>query len=172
MGRVSTVAVVIAMGCLSLAGCTSSSLSVGLPCRTSQLSITISGPGAAAGHEGALIHFRNISKAECSMVGYPFVEQVNGLQALDTPQGYMGGLKNPDTLPLVDLAPNQTATSVLEAINGLGYSRPCPSVTGQMGTSIEPPGQEKAVTLALTLADSVCSQLQVHPVVAGKTGDS
>lgn len=171
MARVTTVVVLISLASLSLAGCASSSTSVGLPCRISQLSITISTPGAAAGHEGALIHFRNISKAACSMVGYPFVAQANGLQALDTPQGYMGGLKNPDTLPAVVLAPNQTATSVLEAVNILAYSPPCPTVTGKMGTSIEPPGQEKAVTVALTLADSVCSQLQVHPVVAGQTGD-
>lgn len=177
MRRACVLIVLILVYPFSVAACTGSSTSAAPECRTSQLTITAVPGGVAAGHSAIDIHFRNVSKVQCSMVGYPFVSDINAkgapvLQAIPTPQGYIGGLRNPDTLPIVDLAPGQTATSIIEAVNSANYFPPCPTVTGETGMFVQPPGQEKGVTVPLTLGNSVCSQLEVHPVVAGQVGDS
>lgn len=143
-------------------------------CTTSQLVITVVPGGAAGGHYGLLARFRNKGHAECSLVGYPVVADVNAsgghlLAATLTPQGYIGGLRNANTLPAATLAPGQTATAVIEALNTTS-SPPCPTVTGETGLFVAPPGQTEGTTFPLVIGNSICSQLEVHPVVAGMTG--
>jgi hypothetical protein len=169
-------ALLLLIGTSTLAGCTSSSTS-GVPrCTTAQLNITASPGGVAAGHSSVLVRFRNVVRTSCSLIGYPSIADVgsNGaeiLGAVPTPNGYIGGLRDPNTLPETTLRPGETATSIVEAVNSANYQPPCPTLAGITGMSITPPGQARGVTVTMTLGDSICSQLEVHPVVKGQTGD-
>jgi len=173
--RVLMMSVVIAT---LLSACTngSSSASAYSECRTADLTITLSGPGSAAGHFGLLIHFRDVGSRACSLAGYPGVDIANSagsilLVATPTPSGYMGGLKNINHIPVADLKRGGKATAVLEEINPLDAQiASCQTAPDQAALLIYPPNQSRAVRVPTPIHASDCSNLEIHPVLAGSTG--
>jgi hypothetical protein len=138
-------------------------------CTIIDLNITVGGGDAGAGHRSVALIFRNTATATCQLRGYPGVAALDGQgtqveQAQRSPAGYLGGLKG-TTVPTVDVAPGQTASALVEALaSGPGGA----SCTGYRGLLVTPPDETHSVRLALTWDG--CSNLQIHPVVPGDTG--
>lgn len=139
-------------------------------CSTAVLSITPGRTGVGLGHVGTPILFRNTGIVGCHLQGYP------GLAALDdsgrqvvraerTPQGYLGGLPFGASPPIVELAPGETASALVEANNN--PSPPATSCASYPAILVTPPDDTRSVSVALSV--SGCS-LQIHPVVACDTG--
>jgi uncharacterized protein DUF4232 len=139
-------------------------------CATAGLAISTDGEGAALGHGGVAVHFRNTGTATCRLTGYPGVAALDAAgrqaaQADRTPSGYIGGLA-PDnqTPPIVDVARGETATALVETTHVSSDPAPCPQYAGLLVT---PPGETHSVRL--TVGFSGCT-IQVHPVVPGDIG--
>jgi hypothetical protein len=147
------------------------------PCTATELGVTFTSAGAAAGHGGVRLHFTDLSTRTCTLYGYPGVAAIDGagkqvLQATRTPNGYMGGLPaGTGTVPLVQLAPDQAATAILEWSNvPQGNQTSCPSYAGFLVT---PPNTTRSTTLRPASGGlSLCPTLEIHPVLAGSTGES
>jgi hypothetical protein len=139
-------------------------------CSTSVLSITPGRVGAALGHVGAPVLFRNTGSAPCHLQGYPGVAALDdsgrqAAQAERTPQGYLGGLAFGTSPPVVELRPGETASALVEAHNI--PTLPATSCVSYPSLLVTPPDDTRSVSIALSM--SGCS-LQVHPVVAGDMG--
>jgi Domain of unknown function (DUF4232) len=126
--------------------------------------------GAATGHVGLTLLFRNSGSAPCTLTGYPGAALVTAtghqLQIARTPQGYMGGLSPSATAnPVVRLAPGQFASAILEGedVNPVTTGS-CPRYSALL---ITPPNQRVSVRLNRSLA--ICDPT-IHPVVSGTTG--
>jgi hypothetical protein len=79
----------------------------------------------------------------------------------------MGGLP-PDnqTPPIVDLAPGETASALLEGTNNpTGTATSCPIYSAILVT---PPGETHSVRVGISMRG--CTGLEIHPVVPGSTG--
>lgn len=140
-------------------------------CTTSQLEIAPGRTGAGLGHSGTPILFRNRGTAPCHLRGYPGVAGLDAagnqvVQAARSLQGYLGGLRSGDSPPLVELAPGETASALVEGTNNPeGTATSCPSYPSLLVT---PPDDTQSVRVTAGL--SGCSLIQVHPVVPGTTG--
>lgn len=141
-------------------------------CASSQLTITDGQNGAAAGHSGGPIIFRNHGTNTCFLEGYPGVAGLDAsgnqvTQAVRTPQGYLGGLPAGQTLaPVVILKPGATASALVEGTDiPPGGSAKCPIL---YGIEVTAPNTHHSTKLQGAPGD--CSGLQVHPVVPGTTG--
>lgn len=140
-------------------------------CVIGQLLITAGANVSGSGHRGVPVVFTNIGQSMCRLSGYPKVTALNAngepvAQAEQRPSGYLGGLKTGSEPSTVDLHPGRPASAMVEALafNASGGSACTPYASIQ----VTPPGQSSAVTLAWN--NGGCSQLEVHPVVAGDTG--
>ena len=142
-------------------------------CAFSELSVSAGQFGAAMGHEGFAIEFRNAGAVACTLYGYPGVAALNSsgqqaAQAQRTPSGYLGGLPSGDTTPpLVTLSPGQVASALVEGTDvptGTPPS-PCPQYQALLVT---PPTATQSVRL--TQGVPGCSAIAVHPVVPGTSG--
>jgi len=149
------------------------------PCTNSQVSVTNTGGGAAAGHENQILLFTNTGSTACTLTGYPGVAGLDAggaqrVQARRSVGGYMGGLA-PDTttLPRVSLAPGRSASAVVEGTDNPLGAQPCPYYLYLLVT---PPNLTKEVRVQVfglgTQPGGLpgCSPIEVHPVVAGTTG--
>ncbi|HWD74467.1 MAG TPA: DUF4232 domain-containing protein [Solirubrobacteraceae bacterium] len=141
-------------------------------CTAPHTSTSIGQVGAATGHVGVTLLFRNSGSAACTLTGYPGVALVAAtgrhgqLEVARTPQGYMGGLSpQARANPVVVLAPGQSGSAILEGedFNPV-TSGSCPRYSSLLVT---PPNQR--VTVRLTRSLSICDPT-VHPVVSGTTG--
>ncbi len=128
--------------------------------------------GAALGHEGRLLFFRNIGRRTCRLRGYPGVDGLDAsgravVHAVRTPRGYLGGLGTVSSaMPIVALRPGQAGLSLVEGVDiPQGKATFCPSYRSLLVT---PPGERQAVRLPATLPG--CASIEVHPVVPGTTG--
>jgi Domain of unknown function (DUF4232) len=128
------------------------------------------GPGdAAMGHRSVALVFTNQGGRPCRITGYPAAAAVNAsgapvAQAQRTPSGYLGGLAG-GSPPDVTLAPGEQASALLE-----GLARSDGSCTAYAGLSVTLP--DDTATTRLPWTTDACSDLQVHPVVPGGTGQS
>jgi hypothetical protein len=149
------------------------------PCTNSQVNVTDTGGGGAAGHEDQILLFTNVSSTACTLTGYP---GVTGLDAGGVPQvqahrtvgGYMGGLAaGTTTLPQVSISPARSASAVVEGTDNPLGTRPCPYYSSLLVT---PPNLTKQTRLQVfglgTRPPGLpgCTFIEVHPVVAGTTG--
>lgn len=141
-------------------------------CNGAALAVSAGGPGAASGHYGFPILFRNTGSGPCTLRGYPGVAALDSsghqvTQANRTPQGYLGGLAFTDTsLPQVVLAPGQTGSALLEGTdNPVGTATSCSSYPSLLVT---PPNTTTSTRLDMSMPG--CSGLSIHPVVAGTSG--
>ncbi len=126
---------------------------------------------AGLGHFGLALLFRNAGSRPCSLTGYPSAALIvaggrrGQRQVARTPNGYLGGLSATATsVPIVRLAPGQTAAALLEGEDSTGGGKPCPRSTALLVT---PPNQTVMVRLARSM--SICRP-EIHPVVPGTSG--
>jgi len=135
-------------------------------CRLSQLNVSISSAGAAGGHSGARLYFRNTSGTTCRMYGYPGVAALNAAgaqlaQARRTLSGYIGGMPDSGGLSTVELAPGQSASAVVEALNANTDGSSCGTVPALLVT---PPNETQSIRLEWS---GGCADFEIHPVVPG-----
>jgi Protein of unknown function (DUF4232) len=141
-------------------------------CTPAHTAVSVGQTGAATGHVGITLLFRNSGPAPCTLAGYPgaaLVAATGRHRRLDiarTPQGYMGGLSpQARANPVVLLAPGRLASAILEGEDfNPQTSAACPRYSAVLVT---PPNQTVTVRLARSLA--ICDP-QIHPVVAGTSG--
>ncbi|MFD0635782.1 DUF4232 domain-containing protein [Catenulispora yoronensis] len=139
-----------------------------------QLKITLGQGGAGLGHSDLPLLFLNTGSTACRLHGYPEVKALDShqhvmAQARQTPNGYMGGLvANSTPLPTVDLSPGQSASALVEASN---FNIPDGSACAAYSSlQITAPNETRSINLSVT--GGGCSDLQVHPIVPGNTGQS
>jgi len=141
-------------------------------CTTSQLNVSVGKIGAATGHSGFPLLFRNTSSQECLLSGYPGLALLNAddqqvAQAQREPFGFLGGLPgySGGPLPAIGLQPGQTASALVEGEDfpqgGVTACGPFPAIL------VTPPNAVQSVRLDVAPA---CSPFQVHSVVLGSTG--
>jgi len=145
-------------------------------CTTGQLTITIAGIQGGLSHAGEVILFKNTGNS-CQLHGYPGVDGVNSngvvvVSAQRTPNGYLGGLPaGATTGPNVQLSDGQTASALFEGIDGpIASQGPCAAYTT---VAVTPPNETH--TIHITPPGGPNNPLcypEIHPVVAGTTGDA
>ncbi len=148
-------------------------------CDNSQITVSDSGGGAGLGHEDQVLVFTNDGHSACTLTGYPGVAGLNTsgaqvVQASRTSSGYMGGLlPSATTLPVVSLAPGQTASALAEGTDNSAGPQPCPHYPALLVT---PPGLTEQVQVQVTDLSTEgfpgCSGIEVHPVLPGSSGSS
>lgn len=131
------------------------------------------------GNVDQVLVFTNVSASPCRLVGYPGVAALDPsghqvVQARRSPTGYMGGLLAGATPSVVSLAPNESASALVEGTdNPVGAATSCPKYPNLLVT---PPDLTKSVRVRVTGLGSAptgfpgCTPIYVHPVVAGTTG--
>jgi hypothetical protein len=149
---------------------TTSATTAASGCTLPQLAVT-STSNAGLGHIGAILIFTNTSQATCSLVGYPGVAMLNAqgaqvLQAIRTPNAYLGGIPTGTRPPTVILKPGGAASATLEGTDvPAGTATTCPTYPKILVT---PPNATQSTTLAVSMPG--CSPVQIHPVVPGTSG--
>lgn len=133
-------------------------------CTTAQLSPSQAPVVGGLNHVGLVLTFTN-QALTCTITGYPSVAgTVNGtavVQARQTPRGYLGG---PGAAPTVTLTPNQSASALLEGLDGPPAGQPCADYTALRITA---PNDAQAASLPI--AKRFCSP-EVHPVTLDQSG--
>jgi hypothetical protein len=115
--------------------------------------------------------FTNVGQSVVTLSGYPKVAAVdaNGdpvAEARQEPLGYLGGLKADTEPPTVELAPGESASALVEA---MAFEAPNGrAAKPYVAISLTPPGESQAVVLQWECDGG--SELQIHPVVRGETG--
>jgi hypothetical protein len=123
----------------------------------------------ATGHGSFKLYFHNVSHATCSLYGYPGLDalDVNGhvlAHAARTLNGFAGGAH---VEKVVTLAPGQWGSAVVEWMN----FNPVTSGACVFSHSVAATPANTSATVRFPLSISVCS-LQIHPTVAGTTGNN
>jgi photosystem II stability/assembly factor-like uncharacterized protein len=144
-------------------------------CASSQLTVELGLAGAAMGHVGSVVSFKNISNATCTLDGYP------GLKMLDEaghpiPTEVTDGIAY--TVPSI---PEQTVTLAPEAVASfeLGFSDSTGYGTASCPTSakveITPSSSDQPITVSWqiqpyggrSIQQLHCGEVTVSPVYAG-----
>lgn len=138
-------------------------------CTPAHTAVSVARASAATGHAGVVLRFRNSGSTACTLTGYPgaaLVAPHRQLDAVRTPQGFMGGLSpSARANPVVRLAPGDEASAFLEGEDfNPQTSGACPRYTALLVT---PPNQ--TVTVRLHRSLGLCNP-QIHPVVPGTSG--
>jgi hypothetical protein len=132
--------------------------------------VTLGASDAGAGHHGRVLLIRNTGTSVCNLKGYPGVAALGPgdrqvAQAQRTPNGYLGGLAQGASIPELTLAPGESASATVE---GLASNQDGSACTAYKGLLVTPPDQTVSTKLAFT--PDFCSNLEIHPVVAGSKG--
>jgi hypothetical protein len=142
-------------------------------CAFTQLSVTATSGEGGLGHVADLLQFKNTSSSPCQLSGYPGVAGLDSsgqqeVQAVRTLNGYLGGVPTGTVPPVVTLAPGDTASATLEGTDvPVGNESNCPSYPALLVT---PPNTRQSVVVGVEIEG--CSPIQIHPVVAGTSGDT
>jgi hypothetical protein len=140
-------------------------------CKKADVTVAIDSEDSGLGHRRVVLVFANHGSRKCSIHGYPGVAALDSggkqvAQAVRTIAGYMGGLQNADHPPKVLLSPGDSASAVVEA---LAYNAKDGSAcTGYHGLLVTVP--DDVVSTRLAWNTDACSEIEVHPVVAGTSG--
>jgi hypothetical protein len=139
-------------------------------CKAKQLRTTLSQASPGATHHGYVIHFKNRGRI-CTITGYPGVDALNTrghriLSAKRTSTGYLGGVAS-GGLPKIHLAKGKTASAIVEWID---LGSPCPRARSLRITA--PDAVTSVVFSPKSLRSETLCHLEVHPVVAGITGQT
>ncbi len=144
------------------------------PCAASELQVEAASLGAAAGHEGLVLLFKNIAPGACTLTGYPGVAGLDSAgnqvtQAQRMLSAYMGGYQGSSpTPPTVTLATGETASATVQGSDvTVGNETTCPTLAAMLVT---PPNTSTSVRLPQAPPD--CSGLIVTPVVPGMSGST
>jgi hypothetical protein len=144
---------------------------VNAACSASQLAVSATPLGAAAGHIGFALLFRNTGSATCTLTGYPGVAGLNAsgqqvTQAIRMVNAYMGGYQGPPPPRPVILQAGATASATVQGTDvPSGNQTTCPALAGMLVT---PPNTATSVRISQAPPD--CGGLIVTPVVPGTTG--
>ncbi|MDT4916567.1 MAG: hypothetical protein QOH89_1267 [Pseudonocardiales bacterium] len=139
-------------------------------CGGNSLAVTATREQGATGHGNFVLLFRNTSASPCTLFGYPGLDAVNASggvikHARRTLTGFTGGSSH--GLQTIRVRPGQYASADVEWLNF------DPATAGACrfshGVAATPANTGNTVHLARSV--SVC-RLQVHPTVAGRTGNS
>jgi Protein of unknown function (DUF4232) len=147
-------------------------------CTARQLEISFAYSGAGLGNWAAILRYKNIGGATCSLRGSPKVtafDTVGRVAALGRPElnGYLGGATSIQT---INVPPDAYASSRIQGgDNPVGSATTCPDYPV---LQVAAPNTRTYVRLQLSgsLSGSVpgtlsgCAGLSVNPVVAGQTG--
>ena len=119
-------------------------------CRVGQLHLALTSGGVAGGTAGYGFTFTNTSKAVCTLRGWPRFQLAMADGRVMTPRphdliasGY--SVKHPPPVPRVRLEPGGTVQWNLDAADGTGLPRTCPSAERLLLT---PPGAHTALAVA------------------------
>jgi hypothetical protein len=141
-------------------------------CVNGDVQVTDTGGQGAAGHASLMLVFQNVSGHPCHLHGYPGASLVdqsgdNLLNAKRTLSGYLGGGVGLQKVPDVLLPAGGKASAVLEWSNVPDSSQPngC-DVQNATGLLVTPPNFTQSTSLSLD-GSTVCSDFQIHPVLAG-----
>lgn len=125
-------------------------LTAATSCRTAQLHVSLTSGGVAGGTVGDAFTFANTSRAVCVLSGWPRFRLVMGDGKVVRPRPHdliasAYSVKNPPPVPRVRLAPGATVHWILEAADGTGLPRMCPTAERLLLT---PPGAHVALAVA------------------------
>lgn len=137
-------------------------------CHSAQLTAGVAGEGAATGHVGQVVSFRNSSSTTCTLYGYPGLLMLDARgQPLPT-QVHRGSsyIVQPETPATVNLAPGGAASFTLGWADATGYSgTTCPASTR---LEVTPPNSYRHLVVTDRLAPyGPCGRVSVSPVYPG-----
>ena len=138
-------------------------------CTNAALTVSHSGSQGAAGHSSFVVLFKNTSSSTCTLYGYPGLDALNAsghvlAHAKRTLNGVMGGAHAVRT---ITVRPGHYASATTEWLNfnPIGGG----DCTFSRSVATTPPNTIRSARLAVSV--SIC-RLQVHPTVAGTSGQS
>ena len=136
-------------------------------CGNSSLAVTNAPAQGATGHGSAVLLFRNVTHASCTLYGYPGLDAISSTghvlaHATRTLSGFAGG---PGVEKTITLAPLQWASAVVEWMN----FNPSTSGACTFGAAVNSTPPNTTHTVKLPIKTSICS-LQIHPVQLGTDG--
>ena len=139
------------------------------PCGNSALRVTASQTQGATGHGNLILRFRNRTTHSCSLYGYPGLDALNGSghvikHARRTLTGFTGGSTH--GLRTIVVRPGHYASADVEWMN----FHPVTGTDCRFSKSIAATPAGTSHSVRITRSVSVCN-LQVHPTVAGRTGN-
>lgn len=87
-------------------------------CSFVHLRVALGDVFSGTGHTGVVLHFRNTSPSACRLAGYPSIVLGKDLtftsRAKDRKSGFFGGISHGDSVPVVFVGPNGSASSMVE----------------------------------------------------------
>lgn len=139
-------------------------------CGNASLAVTATAEQGATGHANFVLMFRNTTTQACTLYGYPGLDALNKSgtvikHAKRTLTGFTGG--STKGLETILVKPGKYASADVEWMN----FNPKTGGTCTFSHSVAATPANTSHTAQLKRSVSVC-QLQVHPTVAGKTGNS
>jgi hypothetical protein len=138
-------------------------------CGNHSLTVTHNSPQGAMGHGNVLIRFQNTGYSACSLYGYPGFDALGSYGSLikhakRTLSGFTGGAAS---LQTIVVQPGHYASADVEWLN----FHPKSGKNCKVSSSVATTPANTSDTVAFPLSISTCN-LQVHPTVAGKSGNS
>lgn len=139
-------------------------------CGNSSLAVTATAEQGATGHGNFVLLFRNKTQHACTLYGYPGLDALNKSGAVikhakRTLTGFTGG--STKGLQTILVKPGKYASADVEWLN----FQPKTGKSCKFSHSVAATPANTSHTVHLKRSVSVC-QLQVHPTVAGKSGNS
>jgi hypothetical protein len=137
-------------------------------CTNADLAVSHSAPQGATGHANVVIRFKNVGSGRCSLHGYPGLDalRANGTvlaHAKRTLHGFTGGAH---AIGTIVLRPGHFASADVEWMN----FNPATGGNCAFSHSIATTPANTATATHFAVSVSNC-RLQVHPTVAGTTGN-
>lgn len=138
-------------------------------CGNAALAVRASAEQGATGHANFVLLFRNRTTQTCTLFGYPGLDALNAkgkviAHAKRTLHGFTGGSTH--GIQTVVVHPGHFASADVEWLN----FNPVTGGTCTFSHSVAATPANTSHTVRLPRSVSVCG-LQVHPTVAGKTGN-
>lgn len=159
---------------LAAAGCLlavpTSAFATAPACGNASLAVSATGEQGATGHGNFVLLFRNKTTHACTLYGYPGLDALSGsgtvlAHARRTLIGFTGG--SSDGLQTIVVRPGRYASADVEWLN----FNPSTGGSCRFSHTVAATPANTSHTVHLARSVSVC-RLQVHPTVAGRTGNS
>jgi hypothetical protein len=168
--RTSILAAATVAGTIACLAAVPSSSASGVPaCGNASLTVSATAEQGATGHANFVLLFRNRTSHACSLYGYPGLDALTAsghvlAHARRTLHGFTGGSRH--GLQTVIVRPGRYGSADVEWMN----FNPGTGGTCRFSHSVAATPANTTHTVHLGRPVSVCS-LQVHPTVAGPTGN-
>ena len=141
-------------------------------CSAANLAISQQDGGAAAGHEGIRLLFKNTGSSTCFIQGYPGAALTlpggGTLNAQRTMNGYLGGDEVDQSPPHVTVAPGATVSALLEwsdVTTGGDTTMNSSDCAGYGATGLVVTAPDQTVSTNMAALTYVCNGFQIHPVI-------